>query len=572
MTTADGKNTTTYADVATYPGATPANNPKRAVFDMHRNRASKTFTLKGTTYQAGEILAEWMWSGTAWVPVHMGDGILRSLDVGKLTAGTGNLQTAVIQKLTAQLARLIEVDADKIVTGTIKGAVLDFNVIWGGVANLGRIITKELIANGAVTAEKLNVTYTDSKSGYGFSLQPEGLTITNQDGAPVIVLRADMKNSFGVMDADGKYLASIDQEGNITGVTVSVDNELYYQGTELTDVLSQHPRGIIAMARANASAMPGTSAGRVLATTFRTPAQHRMVRISFTARITSAQPKRAIYHLRQATGTSVKSTNSSKQTWYSATTHNTHITFTGVYSTDTDLGWPVDSTITVGVFAASQVSGESIQYHVAGPPEMVIEDVGPVVDVQSHTPYVPSSGGGTGGGSETQPGKRDYTYTRAASWQQSYYLDTNVKYPLMSGGVNVGGKRSYQGYYLSANKYLKSQIGFPSMTSTLSGATIKRVRLRLKNGYAGSSAGVTAVIGLHGNASAPDKWGHLAGDIVRIHHTPGSTRTVDIPKSYWAGIKSGTYKGVSLYIASTSISYYGWWDGLQSQFIIDYEK
>jgi len=94
QTTADGKNSIYYADVAAPgPGATPSNTPARKNGDRFINR-------NGTT---GEVYAEWVWETNGWKPVNYGDSILRSLSVGKLVSGflsadvtvSGTIKTAV---------------------------------------------------------------------------------------------------------------------------------------------------------------------------------------------------------------------------------------------------------------------------------------------------------------------------------------------------------------------------------------------------------------------------------------------------------------------------------------------
>ena len=110
MTAANGKNLNTYTEVpsASRPGPAPAANSARTVGDIHRNRDSST----------GEIFAEYQWDGTAWKSVSFGDSVLSSLDVGKVTGGTGAFQQFFADKLIADDASVNKLWSDQLVGRT----------------------------------------------------------------------------------------------------------------------------------------------------------------------------------------------------------------------------------------------------------------------------------------------------------------------------------------------------------------------------------------------------------------------------------------------------------------------
>lgn len=107
MAAANGKNLNTYTDLAasSKPGPAPAPNSSRTVGDVHRNRNETT----------GEIYAEYQWNGTAWKQVSFGDEVLSSLDVGKVTGGTGAFQQFFADKMIADDATINKLWADKLV-------------------------------------------------------------------------------------------------------------------------------------------------------------------------------------------------------------------------------------------------------------------------------------------------------------------------------------------------------------------------------------------------------------------------------------------------------------------------
>lgn len=110
MAAANGKNLNTYTDLesASKPGPAPAPNSARTVGDIHRNRDSTT----------GEIWAEYQWTGSDWKAVSFGDSVLTSLDVGKITGGTGSFQQFFADKLIADNATINKLWADQIVGKT----------------------------------------------------------------------------------------------------------------------------------------------------------------------------------------------------------------------------------------------------------------------------------------------------------------------------------------------------------------------------------------------------------------------------------------------------------------------
>ena len=110
MAAANGKNLNTYTDLApaSKPGPAPAPDSTRTSGDIHRNRNSST----------GEIWAEYQWTGSAWKEVSYGDEILRSLDVGKVTGGTGAFQQFFADKLIADDATITKLWTDQLVGKT----------------------------------------------------------------------------------------------------------------------------------------------------------------------------------------------------------------------------------------------------------------------------------------------------------------------------------------------------------------------------------------------------------------------------------------------------------------------
>lgn len=99
------------------------------------------------------------------------------------------------------------------------------------------------------------------------------------------------------------------------------------------------------------------------------------------------------------------------------------------------------------------------------------------------------------------PAVSTYTKTYTASSVQSYKWDDS-KYTWVKSGVEQATKYAFQGaapsgYGSTITSGSRSVWIFPSWASTLSGATVTKVRLYLKNEHSASSAGLTAQIRSH---------------------------------------------------------------------------
>lgn len=108
LITANGKNRVTYTTIGEEdPIPTLPPEAGQTSGDIHRARRPN-----------GLIVAEWSWTGSAWVTIDFGDEILRSMDVGKLTAGTGVLDVGVVNKLWTDVVRSRKITTDMLlVTG-----------------------------------------------------------------------------------------------------------------------------------------------------------------------------------------------------------------------------------------------------------------------------------------------------------------------------------------------------------------------------------------------------------------------------------------------------------------------
>jgi|GEM_PF-3224649 len=165
------------------------------------------------------------------------------------------------------------------------------------------------------------------------------------------------------------------------------------------------------------------------------------------------------------------------------------------------------------------------------------------------------------------PPEQQYTTTVASNWYGTYWVGNG-------NGLNSGisGVKVAQGRPPGVGYNMRGLIGFPSVTATLSGATVKKVEVYVYASHWYSSAGGVLSIGTHGATSKPSTYATNSGIVQTQKLAKPEGRWVTLPSSVWAGIKSGTIRGIQIYDTSTAASHYGYLDGSKSKLRITYTK
>lgn len=163
---------------------------------------------------------------------------------------------------------------------------------------------------------------------------------------------------------------------------------------------------------------------------------------------------------------------------------------------------------------------------------------------------------------------KQYIKTWDASWWATYWVGNG-------NGINSGMKspKVAQGKPPGVGYLQRGAIGFPSMTGTLSGSTIKKVEVYVYAAHWYSSAGGTLEIGTHGHTSKPTT---MSEDLVTNRKSQSlkkpEGRWVTLPSTVHAGVLSGSVRGIQAYTTSTSLSKYGYLDGKRTKIRVTYAK
>ena len=166
------------------------------------------------------------------------------------------------------------------------------------------------------------------------------------------------------------------------------------------------------------------------------------------------------------------------------------------------------------------------------------------------------------------PPIKQYIKTWDASWWATYWVGNG-------NGVNSGmsSPKVAQGKPPGVGYLQRGAIGFPSMTGTLSGSSIKKVEVYVYASHWYSSAGGTLEIGTHGHTSKPTT---MTEDLVTNRKSQSlkkpEGRWVTLPSTVHAGVLSGSVRGIQAYTTSTSLSKYGYLDGKRTKIRVTYAK
>lgn len=343
----------------------------------------------------------------------------------------------------------------------------------------------------------------------------------------------------------------IDQNGNAVFASVSAD-AINLNGTDLSAILEDYPRGIIALTTITGSSAGYTGtellAGRIVIPNVSSNRQYVIggSRLHFNSG-TATTIDRMNLNLRY--NWNADTTNASSVLW----SHQERVTDTTAFDQDINFRHPfqlsppngenVDD-LHVGLYFNSEdTSGQLSMDGVTGS-RLYVEDIGLAISYGTFSL-------GTG----TTP-VQTYTKTYAANGSASF----------QSNGTNRGVASCYQGYYSSTNGNQYSMITFPYATiqADLAGATVTKTELYLNNNHFYSNSGGTAIIGYHNQSSVSGSHSssQITDNVDTESFTYGQAKWFTITNTIGNAFKNNTAKGIALGPGpSSSQSYYGYFAG-----------
>jgi hypothetical protein len=114
----------------------------------------------GKDHDTGIVYHQYRWDGSAWHAVRVDSEMIANLDVGKLTAGRGDINDLVARRIAAASGKFVELDVGNLTaTGTSKIDDLTSQRIWSSVVAAKAVqadqITGDMIAANSIDARKI---------------------------------------------------------------------------------------------------------------------------------------------------------------------------------------------------------------------------------------------------------------------------------------------------------------------------------------------------------------------------------------------------------------------------------
>lgn len=454
--------------------------------------------------------------------------------------------------ITANKLAANSVVAGKIAALAVKAGNIDANAVTSDKIDAGAVKAQHLEAQMVLASEIVAGPVNDTHA----SMKSDGFRVYAKDPQTGLVneaIRLGVAASddyFAVQKSDGSYSATISQDGTVTGKMGNFA-DITYKGRPMDVVLGEYSRGIVAWGQFNGNQLPNIANGeeRGLFELAWVPDSTRMYKLTVSPVLYTPNGGVAT-----AGAMKVRYTTDGSQ----PTTNSTLIAedYEPILATGS---WTQTFQISgrlIGGFNGSYIrilvtmaasNGNGLNAELGQSPTFWVEDVGPA---WPRAGVLSSQFQGGGGGS----------YAEVAT-REAYFDAVNSRSFDGAGNFyNYDTARMYQGLSPAGYGDLKSMAFFNDMTGILSGATINDMQCYFYFDHWYFNSGGTARIGVHGWTGAPPSaFGYAGGGWIMDSGgwpKPGG-RWLTIPSAYWAGFKSGAYRGLTLGVNSASYGYYG---------------
>lgn len=428
-----------------------------------------------------------------------------------------------------------------------------------------------------------------TKQGQGATeITPAGVRLFDKDGSEMAAMVSNRPNVFSVTK-EGATLASMSDAGQVSGRTMSVggvdvdgdgviDKGLEIFGTEFLEWLDQFPRGIVAWENFNLDttglvtecgygeigflAQPGrlyriNVRSMIEANTVAESIVTRL-RMTYAADPTPApDPKVTSPVLLQTNVVPTAANGAGDADFYFSD-------FALLYN---ESATPRNVRVLLTMDSGGATYTPVIRAQGNGVSSITDPESGCILAAEDVGPYRAQGGGYNAGGASAPTAPPIQTYTKT-------FTSTSAKSYMGNGSQDSSqGVSDMKQGYSSADGDSKSLWIFPSMTATLAGATITKIRVYLYANHWYYNAGGTARVKVHGYSSAPGSSPSMTTALDSTSWPKPGGRWVTLPSSLHAGFISGAYRGVGVGPAgSTSQTYYGRFNRDGAKIEITYKK
>lgn len=432
------------------------------------------------------------------------------------------------------------VASNVIATGTVTAALLE-----------SLMVLTTVIFAGPPTAEHVRI---DSDGVVAYSVDPSsGLSYaSSRFGGPG-------DDFIGLTDAAGNVQAGMDAaSGNFVGQGVTVENGVISRGVDLGLYINDLPRGRVAWGNIDvingSSVQSATETGDCLLSFTALPGREYRITAGPVLLSSTVATDWCTAVLRYTITNTTPIPNSSAALAFAICKHNETVSIETRYSLPVSVVVP---TVVQILLTHSRNFGSGNVYAAGTGGTMQVEDIGLF---QPDRIVV----GGSGSGGSTPPSVQNYQATFTPVWFHTW----NGSNVLTSMGDSL-----YQGYYSSTGN-TKSMIGFPDLTTTLSGATVRGVSLWTYTPHWYNYSGGYPVVGYHPNLANTTVWpsgatGSFTGPLMKR----GEARYIELPHTWDDGWRTGAVRGITLGPGfDNGAQYYGYHSAAQIKLVVNYSK
>lgn len=377
-------------------------------------------------------------------------------------------------------------------------------------------------------------------------------------GGITFVGLASLQNILTIEDSNGNTIAGIDSGGNITGQTISANNDVLIAGQSVSAEIANTPQGFInyGFKGIGGTAWPATPIGGTEIALFELDQAvigNRIYRFTMNPTIINVSTAASSAHMKlRFTTDGTTPTTSSPEACVIAS----RVEATG---TDAMIG-----PLTCPFFPASNgtyrflvtgfCGGGGYQFKNDDYVRCMIEDLGFNTGQNANNLIVLGTGGG--GGNSPQ----NYTET--------FYGNSTWCYESNWGIQNVNGimyQGAYQGEPNNGFKYSYIQWATGSLGNALNTVLnypqVNWVKIRLTNQHTWYSGGMT--VSLHSSTVLGGQGANVSNELLNFAIGEGQTLPAPIPSAGWAPWKAGGITYAVLYPigGTTNLQYYGYFAG-----------
>ena len=440
-----------------------------------------------------------------------------SLTAAQITAGVGAFQSAVAQKIWAEVITAARVSAN-------------------------RGVFRDLVAE--------HVSVVSSSGGRGVRITDAGLMLLDEDGSVAVDLTTAASTYLSILSG-GRRVAGIGSDGTVSGIVGAFRDDVIVAGQSVRALASGAARSLGKAQLQNTVTVPAHTYQAVQELAFTVPRSgHRQIVATGRVELGDGAAGWAVagFHVSTNAYTTTANTRRHAESVHLYPDHRGGGRIEWEINTS-ELGVQPGQTVRVlmslqtGTTAATVIAGTGTY--------LSLSDMGPAVPTSRtvQEPAAPISR------APERTVSRDWVRVPAANFQS--YTSTGAA--ISKTGSDVGASYAVQGNSGVGMKWSLIEFDYTQLAAAVQGATVLAVRAGFNAAHWYPNAGGTAVVGVYGPipASLPSSqigaWG-----LKSVHVPRGGWGEVAFDANVNAGVQALQTRSISFFTTNHNTSFYGY--------------